>query len=156
MKNYIDKSTREIYAYESDGSQDAFIKEGLVPISDEDLAAMIAPTTEQLLSQLSAARKEQERQGVTINGIRYAGDPGNRQALQEAIALMDDAGLTEFESWKDSDTIFHANHPLADVRDAYRAIGARRSQLIAAEGEYAAQIIAGTLTDLTETEVVWP
>ena len=154
MKNYIDKSTREIYAYESDGSQDAFIKEGLVPISDEDLAAMIAPTTEQLLSQLSAARKEQERQGVTINGIRYAGDPGNRQALQEAIALMDDAGLTEFESWKDSDNIFHANHPLADVRDAYRAIGARRSQLIAAEGEYAAQIIAGTLTDLTE--VVWP
>jgi hypothetical protein len=156
MKNYIDKSTREIYAYESDGSQDAFIKEGLVPISDEDLAAMIAPTTEQLLSQLSAARKEQERQGVTINGIRYAGDPGNRQALQEAIALMDDAGLTEFESWKDSDNIFHANHPLADVRDAYRAIGARRSQLIAAEGEYAAQIIAGILTDLTETEVVWP
>ena len=154
MKNYIDKSTREIYAYESDGSQDAFIKEGLVPISDEDLAAMIAPTTEQLLSQLSAARKEQERQGVTINGIRYAGDPGNRQALQEAIALMDDAGLTEFESWKDSDNIFHANHPLADVRDAYRAIGARRSQLIAAEGEYAAQIIAGTLTDLSE--VVWP
>jgi len=79
MKHYIDKSTREIYAYESDGSQDAFIKEGLVPISDEDLAAMmaamIAPTTEQLLSQLTAARKEQERQGVTINDIRYAGDP---------------------------------------------------------------------------------
>jgi len=67
---------------------------------------------------------------------------------------MDDAGLTEFESWKDSDNVFHANHPLADVRDAYRAIGARRSQLIAAEGEYAAQIIAGTLTDLSE--VVWP
>ena len=155
MKHYKD-ALNNIYAYESDGSQDAFIKEGLVPISDEDLAAMIAPTTEQLLSQLSAARKEQERQGVTINGIRYAGDPGNRQALQEAIALMDDAGLTEFESWKDSDNIFHANHPLADVRDAYRAIGARRSQLIAAEGEYAAQIIAGILTDLTETEVVWP
>ena len=101
MKNYIDKSTREIYAYESDGSQDAFIKEGLVPISDEDLAAMMAPTTEQLLSQLTAARKEQERQGVVINGIRYAGDPGNRQALQEAIAFMEDAGLTEFESWKE-------------------------------------------------------
>jgi len=33
-------------------------------------------------------------------------------------------------------------------------IGARRSQLIAAEGEYDAQIIAGTLTDLSE--VVWP
>ena len=153
MKHYKDEENN-IFAYESDGSQDEFIKEDLVPISDEDLAILRAPTAGQLLSQLTAARKEQERQGVTINGIRYAGDPGNRQALQEAIALMDDAGLTEFESWKDSDNIFHANHPLADVRDAYRAIGARRSQLIAAEGEYAAQIIAGTLTDLTE--VVWP
>ena len=153
MKHYKD-ALNNIYAYESDGSQDAHIKEGLVPISDEDLAAMIAPTTEQLLGQLTAARKEQEQQGVVINGIRYAGDPGNRQALQEAIACMDDAGLTEFESWKDSDNVFHANHPLVDVVDAYQAIGARRAQLIATEGEYAAQIIAGTLTDLTE--VVWP
>ena len=107
-----------------------------------------------LITQLTAARKEQERQGVVINGIRYSGDPGNRQALQEAIAFMENASLTEFPTWKDSDDVFHADHPLADVKDAARAIGARRSQLVAAEGEYAAQIIAGTLTDLTE--VVWP
>ena len=153
MKHYKD-TLNNIYAYESDGSQDAFIKEGLVPISDEDLSILRAPTAGQLLSQLTAARKEQEQQGVVINGIRYAGDPGNRQALQEAIAFMDDAGLTEFESWKDSDDEFHVNHPLADVRDAYRAIGIHRVALIAAEGEYAAQITAGTLTDLSE--VTWP
>ena len=153
MKHYKDEKNN-IFAYESDGSQDAFIKEGLVPISDEDLAAMIAPTTEQLLSQLTAARKEQEQQGVTLNDIRYAGDPGNRQALQEAITYLEDAGLTEFPTWKDSDGVFHADHPLADVKDAVRAIGARRSQLIAAEGEYAAQIAAGTLIDLSE--VTWP
>ena len=153
MKHYKDV-LNNIYAYESDGSQDAFIKEGLVPISDEDLAAMIAPTTEQLLSQLTAARKEQEQQGVVINNIRYAGDPGNRQALQEAIAFMNDAGLTEFPKWKCSDDEFHVNHPLADVVDAYQAIGERRAALIAIEGEYAEKIIAGTLTDLSE--VVWP
>jgi hypothetical protein len=131
---------------------------GLTEITKEQFDQIIAdrnkPTTIQLLQQLTQARKEQERQGVTINGIRYAGDPGNRQTLQEAIAYIEDAGLTEFPTWKDSDNIFHANHPLADVRDAYRAIGARRAQLIAADGEYAAQIIAGTLTDLSE--VVWP
>jgi hypothetical protein len=113
-----------------------------------------AEVKKQLMSDLSAERKEQERQGVVINGIRYAGDPGNRQTLQEAITYIEDAGLAEFPSWKDSDGVFHQNNPLADVKDAARAIGARRSQLIAAEGEYAAQIIAGTLTDLTE--VVWP
>jgi len=154
MKHYIDKETNEVYAYESDGSQDDYIKEGLVPISDEDLAILRAPTTDQLLQQLTQARKEQEHQGVTINGIRYAGDPGNRQALQEAITYIEDAGLTEFPTWKDSDDVFHADHPLADVKDAARAIGARRSQLVAAEGEYAAQIIAGTLIDLSE--VTWP
>ena len=154
MKNYINKDTNEIYAYKSDGSQDDFIKEGLVPISDKDLAILRAPTPEQLLAQLTQARKEQERQGVTTNGVRYGGEPENRQALQEAIAFMEDAGLTEFASWKDSDNQFHANHPWADVLDAYRSIGARRSLLIAAEGQYAAQIIAGTLSDLSE--VTWP
>ena len=153
MKHFKDKQNN-IFAYESDGSQDDFIKEGLVPVSDEDLAIFRAPTPEQLLSQLTAARKEQERQGVTINNIRYAGDPGNRQSLQEAIAFMENASLTEFPTWKDSDDVFHADHPLAYVKDAAHAIGARRSQLVAAEGEYAAQIIAGTLTDLSE--VVWP
>ena len=113
-----------------------------------------ALTTDQLLQQLTQARKEQERQGVTINGARYGGEPENRQALQEAIAFMDDAGLTEFPSFKDSDNVFHFNHPLADVFNAYRAIGERRVQLISAEGQYAAQIIAGTLTDLSE--VTWP
>jgi hypothetical protein len=112
------------------------------------------PLIDRLLRQLTWDRKDQERQGVTLNKIRYAGDPGNRQALQESIAIMADAGLTEFAGFKDSDNGFHVDHPVADVVDAYRAIGMRRVALIAAEGEYAAQITAGTLTDLSE--VVWP
>jgi hypothetical protein len=130
---------------------------GLTEIAKDQFDKIIAdrnkPTTDQLLQRLTQARKEQERQGVTINGIRYAGDPGNRQALQEAIAFMEDAGLTEFPAWKDSDDVFHAGHLLSDVVDAYQAIGERRAALIAIEGEYAAQITAGTLTDLNE--VTW-
>jgi len=130
---------------------------GLIERTEEDfnffLTEQNTPTTDQLLQQLTQARKEQERQGVTINGIRYAGDPGNRQALQEAIEFMNDAGLTEFPRFKDSDGAFHAEHPLADVMDAYRAIGARRVQLITTEGDYAEQVVAGTLTDLTD--LVW-
>jgi len=153
MKHYKDEKNN-IFAYESDGSQDDYIKEGLVPISDEDLAILRAPTTDQLLRQLTSERKSQERQGVTINDIRYAGDPGNRQTLQEAITYLEDAGLTEFPLWKDSDGAFHQNNPLADVKDAARAIGERRAALIAIEGEYAEKITEGTLTDLSE--VVWP
>ena len=123
--------------------------EGLIEIDqvefDTILSNLNKPTTEQLLSQLTAARKEQERQGVVINGVRYAGDPSNRQALQEAIAFMDYAGRTEFESWKDSDNAFHASHPLVDVVDAYQVIGAHRAELIATEGEYAARSPAAHL-----------
>jgi hypothetical protein len=141
----------------SQGETLVFLDYRLTANEDGDYGVpSVGEISQALITQLTAARKEQERQGVTINGIRYAGDPGNRQALREAIAFKDYAGLTEFESWKDSDNVFHANHPLVDVVDAYQAIGARRAQLIATEGEYAAQIIAGTLTDLTETEVVWP
>ena len=131
---------------------------GLSELTEAEFNAKLVerkkPTTDQLLQQLTQERKEQERQGVVINGIRYAGDPGNRQALQEAIEFMNDAGLTEFPKWKCSDDEFHAGHLLSDVVDAYQAIGERRAALIAIEGEYAEKIIAGTLTDLTE--VVWP
>ena len=151
MKHFKDKQNN-IFAYESDGSQDDFIKEGLVPVSDEDLAIFRAPTPEQLLSQLTAARKEQERQGVTINNIRYAGDPGNRHALQQAIEFMNEAGLTEFPKWKCSDDEFHVDHPLADVVQAYRAIGIQRVNLIATEGNHANKIISGKITDLKKVK----
>jgi len=139
----------------SQGETLVFLEYRLTAAEDRDYGVpSVGEIRQALITQLTAARKEQERQGVVINGIRYAGDPGNRQTLQEAITYIEDAGLTEFQGFKDSDDEFHVNHPVADVVDAYRAIGIRRVALIAAEGEYAAQITAGTLTDLSE--VVWP
>ena len=40
MKHYKDLNTNEIYAYEADGSQDEFIKEGLVAITDEEATTL--------------------------------------------------------------------------------------------------------------------
>jgi len=100
-----------------------------------------------LISQIESQRKAQEAQGVTINGVRYAGYPGNRQALAEALEYASSAGVTTFSGWKDSDDGFHADHPVADVQQAYQATGTRRSELIAKEGEYVAQVEDGSLTD---------
>jgi len=44
MKNYKDTITNEVYAYESNGSQDLFIKEGLVPITDAEAATIHSDT----------------------------------------------------------------------------------------------------------------
>ncbi len=78
MKHYKDESNK-IYAYESDGSQDAFIKEGLVPISDEDLAAMIAPTTEQILTPTNS-----RTQRARAAGRSYQRHPLRRRPRQPA------------------------------------------------------------------------
>lgn len=89
---------------------------------------------------LETGRKTAELQGITHNGIRYAGDPANRQALREAVEAAKDAGMGTFSRWKDSNGEFHTDHPVADVWAALRAIAARRSHLIEREGELNADI----------------
>lgn len=105
---------------------------------------------DRLISRIEAQRKEQEELGVTINGVRYGGEPSNRQALGEALEFANASGATTFAGWKDSDSGFHADHPVADVQTAYQAIGNRRSQLIGLEGQYIAQVEAGTLADVSD------
>ena len=64
MKYYASESD-EIFAYESDGSQDGYIKEGLTLLDDEGLArirakqeAASAPSPEQVLQSALAKRDE--------------------------------------------------------------------------------------------------
>jgi len=55
VKHFIDEATSEVYAYAADGSQDAYIKPGLVPISDAELAVLRAPTPAEILAAANAA-----------------------------------------------------------------------------------------------------
>ena len=55
MKHYLNKETNEVYAYAADGSQDAYIKPGLAPISDAELAILRAPTPAEILAASNAA-----------------------------------------------------------------------------------------------------
>lgn len=43
MKYLRDPETGDVYAYEADGSQDEYIKEGLVPMSEAEVDAHINP-----------------------------------------------------------------------------------------------------------------
>lgn len=57
MKYFKDESNN-IFAYDSDGSQDSFIKPGLTPISEQEAMAIAnpPPSTEQLAAQARAQR----------------------------------------------------------------------------------------------------
>lgn len=57
MKHYKDPNTNEIYAYESDGSQDEYIKEGLLPITIEEAEQLKISTTQAEFNALSYAEK---------------------------------------------------------------------------------------------------
>lgn len=58
MKHYIDNKTKEVFAYESDGSQDDFIPKGLVSITDVDLAKL---RKEQEQARLDASTYKEKR-----------------------------------------------------------------------------------------------
>jgi hypothetical protein len=90
MKNYIDTLTKEIYAYESDGSQDAYIKNGLVPISDTDLAILRAPTLPQAVdakrAQLTQAYSTAIQRPVAYMSTTFQADTASQQVLTASIA----------------------------------------------------------------------
>lgn len=94
MKYFISESG-EVFAYESDGSQDAFIKDGLIPLSDEELAAIRAkaeqdnqPTPEQLL-QIAGSKRDEL---LALAGLRIS-------PLQDAVDL-DEATADEVANLK--------------------------------------------------------
>ena len=81
MKHYIDKTTKEIFSYESDGSQEDYIKSGLVPISDTALATL---------------REEQEQ--ARLDALTYS---EKRQAEYPTIAnQLDDLYHNGIDGWK--------------------------------------------------------
>lgn len=98
MNYYIDRETSDIFAYESDGSQDGFIKEGLERLSDKEWAkikaaqeAASAPSPEQVLLEANAQRDKL----LTLAGLRIA-------PLQDAIDLGEstDADIAYLKLWR--------------------------------------------------------
>ena len=81
MKHYINNTTKEVYAYEADGSQDEYIKEGLVPITD---------------TALSTLRKQQEQ--ARLDALTYK---ENRAIEYPSMAdQLDDIYHNGIDAWK--------------------------------------------------------
>lgn len=98
MKYFIDIVGGEIFAYESDGFQEEWVREGLEPLDEKGLAearaaqaAAAAPTPEQLLNTANAQRDSL----LAVAGLRIA-------PLQDAVDLGDVSVSEEAElkSWK--------------------------------------------------------
>lgn len=108
-----------------------------------DPALIAAYHRDQAEPQVKAQRKAAEAKGVTVAGIRHAGDPSNRQALSEALQAAKDSNQTTFARWKCASGGFKANVPAADIEAAYRQIGKRRAALIDLETQHVESVTAG-------------
>ena len=148
MKYYKHSKTGEVFAYETKVDRDKWGAPELVKMTAEEIDAHLnpVPSLDTLAASkrgdIETARHTAEAEGITHNAIRYAGDPGNRQAIREALEAATDTGLETFSSWKDSNNQFHSDHPVPDVWAALSAIATRRSQLIEREGQLVGQIDA--------------
>ena len=92
MKHYINNVTKEIFAYESDGSQDDYIQDGLVSISDTALATL---------------REEQEQ--ARLDALTYS---EKRQAEYPSIAnQLDDLYHNGIDGWKTTIKAIKDKHP---------------------------------------------
>lgn len=108
MKHYIDPKTKDIFAYEADGSQDEFIKPGLVPISDGELAELRKPTQEQLnrdaynKSRLDRNNAVSNIKVKTSIGNTFDGDEVSQGRIARTIVAMQSAD-TQSIKWKLAD-----------------------------------------------------
>jgi len=92
MKHYINNKTKEVFAYEADGSQDDYIKSGLVPISDTALATL---------------REEQEQ--ARLDALTYE---EKRKAEYPSIAnQLDDLYHNGIDGWKTTIKAIKDKHP---------------------------------------------
>ena len=89
MKHFIDLITKEVFAYELDGSQDHLIRSDLVPINDADLANLKAQKQSEAFDALSYDKKrlsEYPPIGDQLDALFHAGVfPADMAAKIQAV-----------------------------------------------------------------------
>ena len=81
MKHYIDNKTKEVFAYEADGSQDDYIPKDLVSITDADLKTL---------------REEQEQ--ARLDALTYK--ENRAEAYPSMADQLDDIYHNGVDAWK--------------------------------------------------------
>jgi len=86
MKYFKNPENGEVFAYESDGSQDAFIAANLLAMSDEEVANHLAPSPVDYAALIASRRYTAETSGIVVGGVEV--DTGrDSQALITGAAL---------------------------------------------------------------------
>ena len=88
MKHFKD-GNNNVYAYESDGSQDSYISDSLIPINDADLAALRVTQAQEAQDALTYAEKRKAAYDLlNQDEMRYDDLINSTTTWQDAIAAI--------------------------------------------------------------------
>lgn len=97
---YFKDSNNQVYAYESDGSQDAFIKPGLIAITQAEADALrnpppaLADAKAAQIAILTAAYSTAIQQPVAYMSTTFQADADSQTKVIQVLAAMTPAGVT--------------------------------------------------------------
>jgi len=127
MKYYILGS--QVYAFESDGSQDSSIPAGAALMSPAEVAAHISPpkTPEQIREELKATRAAAVAaiKVTTLAGNEFDGDEVSQGRMARAVSSMEDADSVV---WVLADnSVIQASR--AELKEALRLAGSAQAAI---------------------------
>ena len=107
---YFKNESGLVFAFESDGSQDDFIPEDLIPISENEADDLRAPklTASQVWERIKVERDCRKTGGVKVGAKWFHSDDGSR--IQQMALVMMGANLPSVQ-WKTMDGSFIAMTP---------------------------------------------
>jgi hypothetical protein len=159
MKYYKD-SQGMVYAYESDGSQDAFIKPGLIAITQAEADALrnppptLADAKAAQIAILTAAYNTAIQQPVAYMSTTFQADADSQTKVISVLAAMTPAGATPAGFyWVDAANT-HIPMTLAQVQGLAQAMMAQGWAAFQQLQTRKASVNAATTIDVVQA-VVW-
>lgn len=87
MKFLRNPSTREVFSFPADGSEDAFIPGGLEAMTPEDISMHCNPVCQPTRTEADVERDRRIDAGISFNGAYYQSRPIDRERITEAAQL---------------------------------------------------------------------
>lgn len=130
--NYYKSQSGQVFAYEADGSQDAFIQPDLIPMTDEEVQAHCYPPV--TLEQVYAAWKAERTKAVksitvmTASGRVFDGDELSQGRMARAILALQATPNITHTPWMMANNQ-PANVTAQELTEALALAGIRQTEL---------------------------
>lgn len=155
MKHYKDLATGQVFAYELDGSQDAFISQHLAPITDAEAKVLSQPRRDknQTWEAIKLERDRRKSGGVCVGEKWFHSDDGSR--IQQMGLVMMGTNIPNGLKWKTMDGSF-VDMTAGLAQQVFSAVVANDQAIFAAAETHRTLMEASTDPTVYDFSGGWP